>query len=220
MSDKTHMHGDGESYSGIVPAKQPNKSGQPPAEAVEGRPLTKENMDQPNQYRTQKRESWSSKLAHVREAARRDKKLRFTALLHHVTADLLRESFFALKRGVAPGVDGVTWQEYGRGLEERLENLHGRIHRGAYRALPSLRTWIPKPEKKSISRTTTNDERQLERPGKNFRDTTLMEHGAAVHVDPLAVDSPTFIGRKQQREGCDFFRRDQAILRAHFLQRL
>jgi group II intron reverse transcriptase/maturase len=140
------MHGDGESYSVIVPAKQPNKSGQPLAEVVEGRPLTKENMDQPNQYRTQKRESWSSRLAHVREVAKKDKKLRFTALLHHVTVDLLRESFFALKRGAAPGVDGVTWQEYGRGLEERLEHLHGRIHRGAYRALPSLRTWIPKPD--------------------------------------------------------------------------
>jgi group II intron reverse transcriptase/maturase len=146
MSDKTHMHGDGESDSGVVPAKQPNKSGQPPAEAVEGRPLTKENMDQPNQYRTQKRKSWSSKLAHVREAAKKDKKLKFTALLHHVTVDLLRDSYGALKRGAAPGVDGVTWQEYGEDLEERLRNLHGRIHRGAYRALPSLRTWIPKAD--------------------------------------------------------------------------
>ena len=70
MSDKTHMHGDGESYSGIVPAKQPNKSGEPPAEAVEGRPLTKENMDQPNQRRTPRRVNWSSGLARVREAAR------------------------------------------------------------------------------------------------------------------------------------------------------
>lgn len=82
-------------------------------------------MDQLNQCRTQKRGSWSSKLAHVREAARNDKKLRFTALLHHVTVDLLRDSFYAPKRGAAPGIDGVTWQEYGRGLEERLENLHG-----------------------------------------------------------------------------------------------
>jgi group II intron reverse transcriptase/maturase len=103
-------------------------------------------MDQPNQYRTQKRGNWSSKLAHVREAAKKDKKLRFTALLHHVTVDLLRDSFYALKRGAAPGVDGVTWQEYGSGLEERLVNLHGRIHRGAYRALPSRRTWISKPD--------------------------------------------------------------------------
>jgi hypothetical protein len=146
MSDKSHMHGDVESYSGIVPAKQPNKSGQPLAEVVEGRPLTKENMDQSNQRRTPRRVNWSSGLARVREAARQDKKLRFTALLHHVTVDLLRDSFFALKRGAAPGVDGVTWQEYGSGLEGRIANLHGRLHRGAYRALPSLRTWIPKAD--------------------------------------------------------------------------
>ena len=127
MSDKTHMHGDGESDSVIVPAKQPNKSGQPLAEAVAGRTLTKENMDQPNQYRTQKRKSWVSRLARVREAARKDKKIRFTALLHHVTVDVLRDSYYALKRGAAPGVDGVTWQEYGKDLEQRLRNLQGRI---------------------------------------------------------------------------------------------
>jgi hypothetical protein len=140
------MHGDGESHSNIVPTKQPNKSGQPLAEAVEGRALTKENTDQPNQCRTQKRESWRSGLAHVRETAKQVKKSKFTALLHHVTVDLLRDSYYALKRSAAPGLDGVTWQEYGRGLEARLVNLHGRIHRGAYRALPSLRTWIPKPD--------------------------------------------------------------------------
>ena len=88
MSYKTHMHGDGESYSGIVPAKQPNKSGRPPAEAAEGRTLTKENTDQPNLGRPQNRESRPNGLDRVREAARRDKKLRFTALLHHVTVDL------------------------------------------------------------------------------------------------------------------------------------
>jgi RNA-directed DNA polymerase len=114
------VHGNGESYSGVVPTKQPNKSGRPPAEDVEGTPLTKENMDQLNQCGTQKRESWSSKLAHVREAARKDKKLRFTALMHHVIVDLLRDSFFAFKHGAAPGVHGVTCQEYGRGLEEAI----------------------------------------------------------------------------------------------------
>ena len=69
-----------------------------------------------------------------------------TALLHHVTVDLLRASYFELKRSAAPGVDGVTWQEYGDGLEERLADLHGRIHRGAYRAQPSKRAWIPKAD--------------------------------------------------------------------------
>jgi group II intron reverse transcriptase/maturase len=146
MSDKTHMYGDGESHSGVVPTKQPNKSGKPPAEAVEGRPLTKENMDQPNQPRTRRRASWSSGLVRVREAAKKDRKLRFTALLHHVTVDLLRDSFFALKQQAAPGVDGVTWEEYGRDLEVRLVDLHGRIHRGAYRARPSLRAWIAKAD--------------------------------------------------------------------------
>lgn len=80
----------------------------------------------------------------VRERARNNKQERFTALLHHVTPGLLRESFYALKRRAAPGVDGMTWQEYETGLEDRLEDLHGRVHRGAYRAQPSRRQWIPK----------------------------------------------------------------------------
>ena len=146
MSYKTHMHGGRESYSGVVPAKQPNKSGRSPAEAVEGRTLTKENMDQQNLCRTQSRESGTSELDRVREAARRDKKLRFTALLHHVTVDLLRDSYHSLKKQAAPGVDGVTWEEYGQTLEARLSDLHGRIHRGAYRAKPSRRVWIPKSD--------------------------------------------------------------------------
>jgi RNA-directed DNA polymerase len=146
MSHKTHMHGGGESYSGVIPAKQPNKSGRPPAEVVEERPLTKENTDQPNPGRTQSRESGSNGLDRVRKAARRDGKLRFTALLHHVTVDLLRDSYHSLKKGTAPGVDGMTWEEYGQGLEARLCDLHGRIHRGAYRAKPSRRVWIPKSD--------------------------------------------------------------------------
>jgi len=146
MSHKTHMHGGGESYSGVVPAKQPNKSGRLPAEAVEERPLTKENTDQPNPGRTQSRESGPNGLDRVRKAARRDGKLRFTALLHHVTVDLLQDSYHSLKKGAAPGVDGVTWEEYGQDLEARLRDLHGRIHRGAYRAKPSRRVWILKSD--------------------------------------------------------------------------
>jgi len=146
MSDKSLMHGGGESYSGVVPAKQPNKSGQPPAEAVEGRPLTKENTQQPNPYRTPSRESGPSGLERVREAAKREGKLKFTALLHHVSIDLLRESYYSLKKQAAPGVDGMTWADYGQGLEARLSDLHGRIHRGAYRAQPSRRVWIPKAD--------------------------------------------------------------------------
>ena len=134
MSYKTHMHGGGESYSGIVPAKQSNEGRGGPKEIVEGRPLTKENMEEPNPYRTQSRESGPSGLDRVRQAAKGDKKLRFTALLHHVNVELLRSSYYSLKKQAAAGVDGVTWQEYGDGLEERLADLHGRIHRGAYQA--------------------------------------------------------------------------------------
>ena len=100
-------------------------------------------MDQQNLCRTQSRESGTSELDRVREAARRDRRLRFTALLHHVTVELLRDSYQSLEKQAAPGVDGVTWEEYGRTLEARLSDLHGRIHRGAYRAKPSRRVWIP-----------------------------------------------------------------------------
>jgi len=146
MSDKTLMYGGGESYSGVVPTKQPNKSEQSPAEAAEGRPLTKENTQEPNPCRTPSRESGPSGLARVREAAK-DGKLKFTALLHHVSIDLLRESYHSLKKKAAPGVDGMTWEEYGADdLEGRLADLHGRIHRGGYRAKPSRRVWIPKAD--------------------------------------------------------------------------
>src|SRR6202049_1012577 len=146
MSDNPHVHGGGESYSGVVPAKHPNKGGRLPAEGVEERPLTKENMEQPNLCRTPRRENGPSGLDRVRRAAKGDRKLRCTALLHHVTIDLLRDSYHSLKKRAAPGVDGVTWEEYGRNLESRLSDLHGRIQRRAYRARPSRRTWISKSD--------------------------------------------------------------------------
>jgi RNA-directed DNA polymerase len=146
MSEQSLMHGHGESYSGIVPAKQSNKGGRPPAEAAEGRPLTKENTRQSNPRQTPSWVSGPSGLERVRQAARKEGKLKFTALLHQVTRDRLRESYHSLKRQAAPGVDGVTWAEYGQGLEGRLADLEGRIQRGAYRAQPSRRVWIPKPD--------------------------------------------------------------------------
>ena len=146
MSDNPHVHGGWESYSAVVPTKRLNKGGQLPAEDVEERALTKENMEQSNLCRTPSRESRPSGLDRVREVAKGDGKLRFTALLHHVTVDLLRSSYHKLKKGAAPGVDGVTWREYGRDLEARLRDLHGRIHRGAYQARPSRRVWIPKAD--------------------------------------------------------------------------
>jgi RNA-directed DNA polymerase len=132
MSHKTHMNGGRESYSGAVPAKRSNESQGGPKEIVEGRPLTKENAEQPDPRRTQSRESGQSGLERVRQAAKGDKQLKFTALLHHVNVDLLRTSYHSLKKQAAAGVDGVTWRAYGDGLEERLTDLHGRIHRGAY----------------------------------------------------------------------------------------
>src|SRR5258708_4336000 len=99
---------------------------------------------EPNTQPTQSGVRVSQGLHGVRERARKNKQDRFTALLHHVTVELLRESFYGLKRKAAPGVDGVTWKEYETGLEDRLNDLHGRVHRGAYRAQPSKRIYIPK----------------------------------------------------------------------------
>ena len=135
-----------ESDRAVVPMNQPNKEGQPSAEVGEGRARTKENIAQSHTSPTQSGERVSQGLGGVREAAQRRKQERFTALLHHVTVDLLRDSFFALKRKAAPGVDGVTWQEYETGLEDRLIDLHSRVHRGAYRAQPSRRVYIPKAD--------------------------------------------------------------------------
>ncbi len=135
-----------ESHSGILPMNHSNKDRKPSAESEEGRPLIKENACQPNTGPTQSGDRVSQGLAGVRKAARKNKEMKFTALLHHLTINLLRESFYSLKRKAAPGVDGVTWQEYETGLEVRLVDLHGRVHRGAYRAMPSRRVYIEKAD--------------------------------------------------------------------------
>jgi group II intron reverse transcriptase/maturase len=103
-------------------------------------------MKQPNTHRTPSRESVSNRLDRVRQKAKEKGDETFTALLHHLTVDLLRAGYYALKRTAAPGVDGVKWEEYEDGLEDRLLDLHGRIHRGAYRAQPSKRVYIPKAD--------------------------------------------------------------------------
>ena len=115
-------------------------------EPVEGRRPAKGNTGRQNAPRTQSRTSVPSALDRVREVAERQKEARFTALLHHVTLDLLREAFLDLKRRAAAGVDGVTWEDYARDLEENLQDLHARVHRGAYRAKPSRRVYIPKAD--------------------------------------------------------------------------
>ena len=123
-----------------------NKDKIPSAESGEGRPPVKENAGQPNTYPTQSGKGVSQGLAGVRKAAKENKEMKFTALLHHLTIDLLRESFYSLKRKAAPGVDGVTWHEYEEGIEGRLIDLHARVHRGAYRAMPSRRVYIEKAD--------------------------------------------------------------------------
>ena len=130
----------------VLPVKQPNKEGKLLAEAAEGRRRPKENDAQFSTSPTQSGERVSQGLSGVRRVARVRKQERFTALLHHVTVNLLRESFEALKKNAAPGVDGVTWREYETGLEDRLIDLHGRVHRGTYRAQPSRRVYIPKAD--------------------------------------------------------------------------
>src|SRR5688572_1748138 len=146
MSYTASMHASGESDEQVVPAKRRNNEEESSAEGVEGSCSTKGNTEEAHTHRTQSRERVSQGLGSVREAAGRDKKQRFTALLHHVTVDLLRNSYNSLKRQAAPGVDGVTWQQYEEGVEERLRDLHDRVHRGAYRAQPSRRTYIPKAD--------------------------------------------------------------------------
>jgi retron-type reverse transcriptase len=140
------MHIPEESDSGIVPMSQSNKDEKLLAEIEEGRPLIEENTPQPYTRSTQSEARVSQGLEGVRKAARENKEMKFTSLLHHVTVDLLRESFGSLKRKAAPGVDGVTWQEYESGLEDRITDLHSRVHRGAYRAQPSRRVYIEKED--------------------------------------------------------------------------
>src|ERR1700736_2890279 len=135
-----------ESHNGILPMNYSNNDKASSAESGEGRPLIKENAGQPNTYPTQSGKGGSQGLAGVRKAARENKEMKFTALLHHLTVELLRESFYSLKRKAAPGVDGITWQEYEDGLTDRLTDLHGRVHRGAYRATPSRRVYIEKAD--------------------------------------------------------------------------
>jgi RNA-directed DNA polymerase len=141
------MNVDEESDCGIVPMKDPNKGALRPAEDAEGRLQIKENMMEHHTSPTQRGDKDVTEgLQRVREAAQARKQEQFTALLHHVTEDLLKRSFYALKKEAAPGVDRVTWREYEQGLEERLMDLHGRVHRGAYRAQPSRRVYIPKAD--------------------------------------------------------------------------
>ena len=150
------MNGREKSDPAIVAMKPANKAGGSSAaravgkpyaaEPVERRAGTKGNAGQQSTRRTQSRESVSQALERIRKVARERKKERFTALFRHINVDLLEEAFFALKENAAPGVDRLTWRDYEADLERKLEDLHRRVQRGAYRALPSRRVYIPKPD--------------------------------------------------------------------------
>ena len=140
------MHGRGKSDSAIVAAKPANNAERSAAEPVEPRAEAKGNAGQQSTRRAQSRVSVSQALERIRQVAKERKKERFTALFHHISIDLLDEAFFELKQDAAAGVDDLTWQDYQANLERNLEDLHERVQRGAYRALPSRRTYIPKPD--------------------------------------------------------------------------
>jgi len=140
------MNERGKSDRPVVPGKPPNKVAGAAAEAVEGSGLPKGNATSETRSGRRAGQSVSSDLDCVRQVAREDKDARFTALLHHVTVDRLREAYRAIRPDAAAGVDDVTWADYGRDLEENLRDLHARVHRGAYRARPARRAYIPKPD--------------------------------------------------------------------------
>jgi len=140
------MHGRGKSDPAIVAVKPTNTVERSTAEPAEPRAGTEENAGQQSTHRVQNRASVSQALERIRQVARQRKKERFTALLHHISVNCLRMAFFALKRDAAPGVDGLMWRTYEADLDRNLTDLHERVHRGAYRALPSRRTYIPKAD--------------------------------------------------------------------------
>jgi RNA-directed DNA polymerase len=151
------MHGREKSDPSVVATKPSNKAcvsckasaaeGGSAAEMVEPRVGTEGNADQRSTLRTQGRDSVTQGLARIRQAAKEGKETRFTALLHHVSIDQLREAFYALKRDAAPGVDGLTWRTYEADLERHLADLHERVHKGGpYHPLPSRRRYIPKAD--------------------------------------------------------------------------
>jgi hypothetical protein len=140
------MHERGQSDSPIVPARSPNNAAQAAAEAAEGSGLAKGNATSKTRPGFKAGVSVPSALDRVRRVAQQDRDTRFIALLHHVDVDRLRAAYWALKPKAAPGVDGVTWADYGQDLDANLQDLHSRVHRGSYRARPSRRAYIPKAD--------------------------------------------------------------------------
>src|SRR5216684_1113923 len=140
------MDGREKSDPAIVAMKPANRAGRPAAEQGEPRAGAEGNASQQSTRRTQSRESVSQALERIRRVAKGRKKEKFTALFHHLSLALFEEAFFDLKKKAAVGVDGLAWRDYEADLEPRLADLHARVQRGAYRALPSRRVYIPKPD--------------------------------------------------------------------------
>jgi RNA-directed DNA polymerase len=140
------MHDREKSDRLVVPTNPPNKAAEAVAEAGEGRGLPEGNTTSESRPGRSAGLGVSSDLDRVRLVARKDRDVRFTALLHHVDVDRLRAAYWALRPKAAPGVDGVTWEDYGLELEDNLRDLHARVHRGAYRARPTRRVFIPKAD--------------------------------------------------------------------------
>ena len=140
------MNGREKSDSAEVAVKPANKTGMPAAEQVEPRAGTEGNAIPQSTSRTQGRADASQARDRIRVAARRNKKEKFTALLHHVTPEALRDAFYAIAKNAAAGIDGITWRDYEADLERKLADLHDRVQSGAYRATPSRRIYIPKPD--------------------------------------------------------------------------
>jgi retron-type reverse transcriptase len=140
------MHGHGKSDEAVVAMKPANEVERSVEKSVERRAEAKGNASQQSTFRAQSREDASQALERIRQRARAKKEEKFISLLHHIDPNLLEEVFYELKANAAAGVDGVTWKDYEQDLERKLADLHGRVHRGAYRALPSRRVYIPKPD--------------------------------------------------------------------------
>src|SRR6185312_13607152 len=140
------MHDDGKSDGLVVPTKLPNNPAVAGAEVVEERRPAKGNVASKTHPGPRAGQGAPSALDRVRQKARTDKKGRFTALLHHVSVDRLREAYRAVNPRAATGVDEVTWEDYGQNLEDNLQDLHDRVQGGSYRARPTRRAYIPKPD--------------------------------------------------------------------------
>jgi RNA-directed DNA polymerase len=143
---KPMMHGRGKSDLAIVAGKPANGAEQSASEPVERRAGAKGNASQQSTDRAQNRATVSQALERIRQAAKERRTERFTALLHHISPELLTQAFDELKQDAAAGIDGLTWRTYQAELEGSLANLHARVHRGAYRTLPSRRVYIPKAD--------------------------------------------------------------------------